>query len=111
MSNEVFELQDWEAWEIPETGGRPAGLRITTDVEMPFEASTLLKARLGLEGFEIEAPDLNITLVLIPRPSAGAVALFERSLAYLLPITFTEVDFPRNRQRTWLATPTRNSQV
>ena len=107
MPSEIFELQHWEAWEVPASEGRPSGLRITTDVVLPFAGDTLLKVSLGTEGFEIHAPDLSITVLLTPRPGPKALALFEQSLAFFLPVALTEVDFPNQAERTWLAAPAR----
>ena len=105
MSDEVYELQDWESWEIPGAPGRPPRIRITCDTELPFARSDLLTACLGPEGIEFHAKDAQVVLLLTPMPQSKLRDLFEQSVKFFLPVVLTEVDFPNNAQRTWLASP------
>lgn len=106
MSDAVYELQEWESWEIPGEKGRPARVRITTDTELPFARSDLLTACIGAEGIEFQAKDAQIVLILTPMPQAHLRMLLEQSVKFFLPVVLTEVDFDNNAQRTWLASPT-----
>lgn len=105
MSDTLYELQDWESWEIPGEDGRPSRIRITTDTELPFHSSDLLQACLGPEGIEFHAKDAQAVLILTPLPGERLRQLFEESIRFFLPIVLTEVIFYANEQRTWLASP------
>jgi hypothetical protein len=105
MPNAIYELQEWESWEIPGEDGRPSRIRITTDTGLPFSRDDLLQVRIGAEGLEFHAKDAEVLLILTPSPAQQLTALFLESVKYFLPIVLTEVDFPNNVQRTWLAAP------
>lgn len=109
MSDAIFELQDWESWEIPGEEGRPSRIRITTDTVLPFSRDDLLQTCLGPEGLEFHAKDAQVILILTPPPGPELSVLFLQSVKLFLPVVLTEVDFPRNAQRTWLAAPRRVS--
>lgn len=105
MPEQVYELPEWEAWEIPGQAGRPSSLRITTDFDLPFGSSALLQVQLGPEGLEFLDADRQEKLVLGRYPESRLLHLFNESTRYFLPVVLTEVNFPENRQRTWLAAP------
>jgi hypothetical protein len=105
MPEQVYELPDWEAWEIPGDSGRPSSLRITTDIDLPFHSSALLYVQLGAEGLEFLDADRRERLVLGREPGPELHALFFECTRYFLPVVLTEVDFAGKRQRTWLAAP------
>ncbi len=104
---EVYEMQDWESWEVPGRGSSPSGLRITTDVELPFAAADLLTVSVGPEGLEFLEEHLQVKIILTPAPGPRLAELFEQCSRFFIPVILTEVDFPNNRQRTWLASPRR----
>lgn len=105
MPADIYELQEWESWEIPGEYGRPSSIRITTDTVLPFDAQDLLHVVLGPEGLEFQARGTEVTLVLTPAPGPALARLFAQCVACFLPVVLTEVDFPAKAQRTWLATP------
>jgi hypothetical protein len=105
MPEQIYELTEWEAWEIPGVSGRPSSLRITTDFDLPFESSALLQVQLGAEGLEFVDADRQAKLVLGRAPGPKLLELFWQCNRYFLPVVLTEVDFPNKRQRTWLAAP------
>lgn len=109
MPEQVFELPEWEAWEIPDDVGRPSSLRITTDFDLPFRSEALLQVRLGSDGLEFIDGDRQERLVLGRMPGLHLLELFNQCTLYFLPVVLTEVDFPAKRQRTWLASPRKSS--
>lgn len=105
MPLEQYELLDWEAWAIPGSNGGPDGIRITSDTELPFENSALLRVVLLEYGFEFQDRDGGTSVTLVPSPGPAVTALFAQCLKYALPVVLTEVDFFNKKQRTWLASP------
>jgi hypothetical protein len=107
MPADIYELQEWESWEIPGEHGRPSNIRITTDTVLPFDTPDLLQVVSGPEGLEFQARDSGVTLVLTPLPGPVLVLLFAQCVDWFLPVVLTEVNFPAKTQRSWLATPRR----
>ena len=105
MPAEIYELQEWESWEVPGENGRPSSIRITTDTALPFESQDLLQVTLEQEGLAFHARDRDVTVLLTPAPGSELAALFAQCVARFLPVVLTEVDFPADAQRTWLVGP------